>query len=295
MRTTGVKTENSGPGNLISFGMRLSRYCHSNVIQTNYNPCQVLKGEKLKSLATELKAHEKLALTLKKQRHTLDQDMEEEDGSSEMSRLQERNRKQVEDELNLERDLDKILNRYQLKDSGDSDVKYDESHTNHVNSVLPSSKDKDIHARKFDEPRVESLYNQAKDLVSQVEAAAAKQDQSEGKRRLKSMQEWFFAVERDLDVMEGRLRKARFLENELDRYKKKAKPIDKYLEQNQDAFESNHLHPNYGPEGNNLDMDIKDRLKSLRHKVRKTEKEVGDRIIQRKYQEFPTSRTEGDL
>lgn len=299
-----------GRGNLIPFGKRLSRYIYYVCVvlcRKRLTPLpKLLKGQKLKSLVMELKAHEKLVLTMKKKRHTLDQEIDKEspDGSSAMTRLQEKNRREAEDELDLERDLEKILSQYHLNPGSilyseskidKKNVKFDDGHANHINSVLPSSKEKDVNSRKFDEPQVESLYLQGKELASLVyDAAVSESSESEGRRRKKSMEEWFLALERDLDVMEGRVKKSRFLQQELDRYKVKAKKIEnKYLE-DQENQESNHV--NAFIEGDeNLRDDIKQRLKSLKHKIKKSEKEIGDRIIQRKREEFPTSRSEGDL
>lgn len=242
---------------------------------------------------------------MKKKRHTLGQEIELESPElSTMARLPETNRREAEDELNLERDLQKILSRYHLnpgssiytesKDKKDQ-VKFDNNDANHINSVLPSSNERNLNTRYFEEARVESLYRQAKLLASEVyEAVAEESSESEGRRRKKSMEDWLMSVEGDLDILEGRLKKARFLQSELDRYKKKATKVhNKYLE-DQENHQSNHLH-SFGDDEETLSEDIKQRLKSLNHKIKKSEKELGDRIIQRKREEFPTSRSEGEL
>lgn len=238
-------------------------------------------------MSSELKAHEKLALTLKKKIHT---------GILETPA--------AEEELKLVEDLEKILIRYHLspsiiptKESSPKIVtnvdgktvihsKYDES-INHVNSVLQSGGGKE--EERFGEPRVKSLYQQAQEFSSQIFRDI--DQSSEGKRRRKSFEEWYHNLENDLDVLESRLRKVRFLENELDRVKSKKYTVkEDDLQNHHDKF--NDLHSDESPES----MDnIKRRIKEMKYKVQKQEKELIDRIVERRQKEFPTSRSEGEL
>lgn len=250
---------------------------------------QHLKGQKLKNLMTELKAHEKALLALKKKSQTPD---DEEEGGS-LKSLQSKNLKWMDESVNLEQDLEKILSRHHLdvslahtyKQMKNFHEQHDHRDTeNHINSVLETSERRGV--KKYDETRVELMHTKASALALDV---LKKFDDvsEEGRKRRKEFEEWFNALELDLTMLDSRLKKQRWLEDELARWQTKKK----------DKFESQTSHNN-GDSDNSGDLDQSDvqkRLKSLTYKINKTEKEIKERIKGRKYHEFPTSHSEGEL
>ena len=114
-------------------------------------------------------------------------------------------------------------------------------------------------------------------------------DQSkDGRERRKEFEQWFMALEQDLVMLDSRLKKQRWLEDETNRLKstKKTKNTP------DDAGNNGNLSGNQ----DHLELaDTQKRLKSLIYKVNKSEKEIDERISSRKVQEFPTSRSEGEL
>ena len=235
-------------------------------------------------MATELKAHEKLLLTLKKKRHTIEA---EADGESEMTRLQELNRAAAEDELRLERDLESILKRFHLPLSltgAPSTYTTVDPLTsdNHVNSVLGASKYRE---KRYTEVRVEALWRQALELASRLFRETDESDEKDRRRR-KSFEQWLIQIENDLQVLESKVKKSRILESQLDELRKKHEDSNQ-IKREQDTW--------------NRDKDIEEtddvrrRLKDLMYKIQKNEKELGERIIAKKVEEFPTSRSLGDL
>lgn len=255
----------------------------------SYNT-QVLKGQKIKSLMTELKAHEKLVLTLKKKRHTVpEEDDYDEDGIKKFV-PKNLNLKAVDEEVQIERDLENILERYHLdkslahhhkKWSSGDDRNSNSDH--HVNSVLSDHNIKRDQQR-FEEIRSESLYQKASELASDVFLAT--DDTSEkDKRRKKELEEWFISVERDITNFENRLKKIRFLERELQSLKT-LRDDKNHIKRSQD----HQLTPDDVEED-----DLNKRIKELKSKTDKSEKELLHRINDRRYYEFPTSRSEGEL
>lgn len=254
-----------------------------------------MKGQKIKALATELKAHEKLLLSLKKKRHTIDRENEEgEDGESKMIRLQEANRAAAEDELRLERDLESILNRFHLPASlagTSSSSSSSSSYTtkdpllsdNHVNSVIGASKYKE---KRFNEARVEALYRQGLELASRLFRETDESNEKDRRRR-KSFEQWLIQLENDLAVLELKVKKVKILESQLDDLRKKSEDSKHIKRGQQDTWDSDKELAET--------TDIRRRLKELTHKIQKDEKELGGRIIDKKIEEFPTSRNLGDL
>ena len=115
---------------------------------------QHLKGQKLKNLMTELKAHEKAVLNVKKKKKH--RSAPDEEGGS----LQFKNLKWIDEAVNLEQDLENILfvttwtlSSPQMKLASKFDHSSEE---NHINSVLEMSEG--INKKKYDEPRVELLH-----------------------------------------------------------------------------------------------------------------------------------------
>lgn len=271
-----------------------------------------MKGQKLKSLMTELKAHEKAILNLKKR-----QLPEDEEGGS-LKALKSRNLKWIDETVNLEQDLENILSRHHLDPSlahshkkaklESKVVDYADSE-NHINSVLESSDSdsdrvdkKRVDKKRFDEPRVELLFLKASSLASEL-FRRYDSESKEGRRRRKDFEEWFMALEQDLVMLDSRLKKQRWLEDESNRLKsvKKTKDDPKAQKPEDNHHSKNHGSNSDGNHGSNsgenhLDSaDVQKRLKSLIHKINKSEKELNERISSRKYHEFPTSRTEGEL
>lgn len=243
-----------------------------------------MKGQKVKALATELKAHEKLLLNLKKKRHTIEAEV---DGESEMTRLQELNRAAAEDELRLERDLESILKRFHLPLSlagtSSSYTTPDPLNSdNHVNSVLGSSKYRE---KRFTEARVEALWRQALELASRMFRDTDESNEKDRRRR-KSFEQWLIQVENDLQVLEGKVKKSRILEGQLDELRKRSED-SKHVKRERDTWDQE--------KDITESNDVRRRLKDLTHKIQKGEKEIGERIIGKKLEEFPTSRSLGDL
>ena len=267
---------------------------------------QLLKGEKLKSLMTELKAHEKLMLSLKKKRHTtlswertadMDKEWDEWDGSTfaniPKGKQKHQQERQDEDEARLEQDLVEVLKRFHLSPSlttryrnSEAQGQDFESSDNHINSVVDRAADgrrKQDHER-FRESRANDLYQVALRLQEEVVADAGR-DEEQGQRRVREFTNWLTSsLDRDLDMLESRLRKAAFLEQQLDQERQELMSSRRKGEDLPDNL----------PERQSVD-DLKKRLKDLKYKISKSEKEIADRIANRRSQEFPTSRSEGEL
>ena len=246
---------------------------------------KLIKGQKVKALATDLKAHEKLILSLKKKRHTVESANDE----TELTQRHELNRQAAEDELQLEKDLISILTRYHLPASlmGSSSeyASADQLHSdNHVNSVLGSaSRHKE---KRFTEARVESLYRQALELASRL-FRESDESNDKDRRRRKEFEPWLLQLENDLEVLQGKVKKLRILEGQLDRLGKKHEEDNHVISGKKDTWTQD--------KDEAESSDVRRRMKELSHKIRKAEKELGDRIIQQKIQLFPTSRNLGDL
>lgn len=276
---------------------------------------QLLKGEKLKSLMTELKAHEKLVLALKKRRHTktedrtlggkrndvkLDKDWDNWDGSSfaHVPSVAESPIDPVhessEDEERLDQDLRQILSRFHLTESlasrsrdskplhNDDDF---EGSDNHINSVKHQlSIDPTKKRKRFSEPGAVQLFKEAEQLAQDVAAATASHPSEQQKEKQRAFDQWFASsLERDIDVLEGRLNKVRHLERQLEEERTKARAGEAHNAIHWDSKDVSSIE------------DLKKRLKDMRYKASKSEKEIRERIISRRHQEFPTSRGDGEL
>lgn len=272
----------------------------------------MLKGEKLKSLMTELKAHEKLILALKKRRHTIDKksagpavdvksekDWDNWDGSSfayiPSVAKQPEDKFQVytdytDDEVRLDEDLRQILSRFHLTESLatrflDSKPQDDyEGSDNHINSIKHQLSSDRKDRKRFQDPRAEQLFQTARQLAQDVAAAADADPSSKKKQKQQEFDQWFTSsLERDIETLDARLGKVRYLEQQLEDERRKVKG----------AHNENAL--NWESKDVSSIDDVKKRLKDMKYKASKSEKEISERIASRRLQEFPTSRSEGEL
>lgn len=237
---------------------------------------------------TELKAHEKATLNFKKKRDISD----DEDGGS-LKSVHSKKLKWIDESLNLEQDLENILSRHHLNPSLANTFKSSIEHSkvhdfemseNHINSVLDTV-DATIRV-KFDEPRVEILYLRASAFASDV-VNKYEDESKESRKRRKEFDEWFMTLDQDLLMLNTRLKKQRWLEEESNRLQFRSKgKLDILPTHDNGDITSNH-YDDYA--------DVQKRLKSIMYKIKKSEKEISERISNRKNYEFPTSRSEGEL